>query len=107
MTTNDFHNSHLTGKAVEAVTWDPRDHTDLPGFAHGLTRYGSHWMDIGISVIPVDVSPLEALEAVFGRLREIVAQDASDVEYFTVDLRVASRTPPRRPDFRTRATALD
>ncbi len=87
-------------KAVEVVSWDPADHTDLPGFAHGLTRYGSHWMDVGISVIPVDVDPMEALDKVFGRLREIIESEAPDVEYFTVDVRVASRTVPRRPDHR-------
>ena len=94
---------HSADKAVEVIAWDPADHTDLPGFAHGLTRYGGHWMDVGISVIPVGVDPLEALEAVFARLREVVAEDAPDVEYFTVDLRVASRTAPRRPDVRSRA----
>ena len=101
MESSDLHVAHRTaGKAVEVVSWNPVDHTDLPGFAHGLTRYGSHWMDVGISVIPVDVDPIEALEAVFVRLREIVAREAQDVEYFTVDLRVASRTAPRRPDIR-------
>ncbi|WP_142392624.1 hypothetical protein [Mycobacterium sp. 3519A] len=100
MSTRSFHASE---KAVEVVSWDPVDHTDLPGFAHGLTRYGSHWMDVGISVIPVGVDALEALEAVFARLREVVATETPDVEYFTVDLRVASRTAPRRPDVRDRA----
>jgi hypothetical protein len=57
-------------------------------------------MDVGISVIPVDVDPAEALDAVFVRLRELVAREAPDVEYFTVDLRVASRTAPQRPDLR-------
>lgn len=85
-------------KAVEVISWDPAEHTDLPGFAHGLTRYGGHWIDVGISVIPTDVDPLEALDAVFNRLREIVASEALDVEYFTVDLRVASRIAPRPPD---------
>lgn len=88
------------GRAVEVISWDPADHTDLPGFAHGLTRYGGHWMDVGISVIPVDVDPLEALDKVFDRLREIVARGAPDVEYFTVDVRVASHAAPRRPDSR-------
>jgi hypothetical protein len=85
-------------KAVEAIAWEPTDYPDLPGFAHGLTRYGGHWMDVGISVVPVDVDPLEALDKVFARLREIVARETPDVEYFTVDVRVASRTAPRRPD---------
>ena len=88
----------VAGKAVEVDTWDPADHTDLPGFAHGLTRYGSHWMDVALSVIPVDVDPLDALDKVFALLREIVARDTPDLEYFTVDVRVASKTPPRRPD---------
>ena len=56
----------MADKPVEVLSWDPADHTDLPGFAHGLTRYGSHWIDIGISVVPVDVDPLEALDKVFG-----------------------------------------
>jgi len=55
-------------------------------------------MDVGISVIPVDVDPLEALDKAFERLREIVARDAPEVEFFTVDVRVASHTAPRRPD---------
>ena len=49
----------MAGKAVEVVTWDPADHTDVPDIAHGLTRSAAHWMDVGISVIPVDVDPLE------------------------------------------------
>lgn len=106
MESNAFHATHsMADKAVEVVTWDPEDHIDLPGFAHGLTRYGGHWMDVGVSVIPVNVDPLEALSAVFLRLREIVAKEAPDVEYFTVDLRVASRTAPRRPDARPHAIA--
>jgi hypothetical protein len=43
-------------------------------------RNGGHWMDVGISVIPVGVDPLEALDKVFDRLREIVVQDTRDVE---------------------------
>ena len=54
MESNGFHAAHsMADKAVEVVSWDPADHVDLPGFAHGLTRYGGHWMDVGISVIPV------------------------------------------------------
>lgn len=45
----------MTDKAIEVLAWDPVEHTDLPGFAHGLTRYGSHWMDVGISVIRVSI----------------------------------------------------
>lgn len=86
----------MTDKHIEVLTWDAADHTDLPGFAHGLTRYGSHWMDIGISVIPVDVDPLEAMDKVFGRLREAVEQQVPDPQYFTVELRVTSKRPLRR-----------
>ena len=88
----------MTDKAIEVISWDPADHTDLPGFAHGLTRYGDHWMDIGISAIPVDTDPLEALDQVFARLRETVEQQVPDPQYFTVELRVTSRTPVRRAD---------
>jgi len=88
----------MADKAVEVLTWDPADHTDLPGFAHGLTRYGSHWMDIGISVVPVDIDPLEALDKVLARLRETVEQHVPVPQYFTVELRVASKTALRRPD---------
>lgn len=94
------HPDSVAGKAVEVDTWDPADHTDLPGFAHGLTRYGSHWIDIGLSIIPAGVDPLDALDKVFARLREIVARDAPDLDYFTVDVRVASKTPPQRPNAR-------
>ena len=80
----------MSDKTVEVVAWDAESHTDLPGFAHGLTRYGSHWIDIAISAVPVDVDPLDALDGVFARLREIVADEVAEVEYFTVDLRVAS-----------------
>ncbi len=61
----------IAEKAVEVVSWDPADHTDLPGFAHGLTRFGAHWMDVGISVIPVDVDPLQALDKVFERCAKL------------------------------------
>ena len=39
-------------ETLEVISWDPEDHLDLPGFAHGLSRYGGHWFDIGISVMP-------------------------------------------------------
>ena len=81
----------MTDNAIEVISWDPADHTDLPGFAHGLTRYGSHWMDIGISTVPVDVDPLEALDKVFARLREMIERHVPDPQYFTVDLRVVSK----------------
>jgi len=83
--------------AVEVISWDPADHTDLPGFAHGLTRYAGHWFDVGISVVPRDVDPLEALDKVFARLREILVAEGPKVAYFTVDLKVASDTPIPRP----------
>ncbi|RDH78171.1 hypothetical protein DVS77_12555 [Mycolicibacterium moriokaense] len=88
----------MTDKAVEVISWNPDDHTDLPGFAHGLTRYGSHWMDVGISCIPVDVDALEALDKVFAQLRETVARHVPEPQYFTVDLRVVSKTALRHPD---------
>jgi len=88
----------MTDKAVEVLAWDPVDHTDLPGFAHGLTRYGSHWMDIGVSVIPVDVDPLEALDTVFARLREMICRQVPDPQYFCVELRVASKSALQHPD---------
>ncbi len=87
----------MSDKAVEVVSWDAADHTDLPGFAHGLTRYGSHWMDIGISVVPVDVDPLTALDKAFERLRETIEQQVPDPQYFTVEVRVVSKRPLHRP----------
>ena len=87
----------LSSRALEVVSWNPEDHTDIPGFAHGLTRYGGHWFDVGISVVPVDVDPLEALDSVFRRLRDIIESEKPAILYFTVDLRVASDSPiPRR-----------
>lgn len=88
----------MADRPIEVIAWDAADHTDLPGFAHGLTRYGNHWMDIGISVIPVDVDPFEALDKVFIRLRETIAQQVPDPQYFTVELRVVSKRPLRRRD---------
>jgi hypothetical protein len=76
-------------KTLEVVSWDPKDHPDLPGFAHGLSRYGGHWFDISISVVPGEHDALEALDKVF--------DEKPGVEYFTVDLRVASSTPIPRP----------
>lgn len=87
----------MSDAALEVISWDPEDHTDLPGFAHGLTRYGGHWFDVGVSVVPRDVDPLEALDKVFARLREIFLAERPEVEYFTVDLRVASDSPIPRP----------
>lgn len=87
----------LSSRALEVVSWNPDDHTDIPGFAHGLTRYGGHWFDVGISVVPVDVDPLEALESVFRKLRDIIESERPAIRYFTVDLRVASDSPIPRP----------
>ena len=87
----------MSDHALEVTTWDPADHIDLPGFAHGLTRYGGHWFDVGISVVPRDIDPLEALDKVFAKLREIVVSERPDITYFTVDLRVASDTPVPHP----------
>ena len=67
----------MSDAALEVISWDPDDHTDLPGFAHGLTRYGGHWFDVGISVVPRDVDPLEALDTVFAKLREIFLAERS------------------------------
>ena len=52
-------------KTMEVISWDPEDHRDLPGFAHGLSRYGGHWFDISISVVPGEQDALEALDKVF------------------------------------------
>ena len=90
-------NRVLSEHALEVVSWDPREHTDLPGFAHGLTRYGGHWFDVGISVVPRDVDPMEALDKAFAKLREIVVSEQPHISYFTIDLRVASSTPVPHP----------
>ncbi len=87
----------MTDTALEAVSWNPEDHVDLPGFAHGLTRYGGHWFDVSISVMPTDVDPLEALDKTFAKLREILISENADIAYFTIDLRVASHTPIPHP----------
>ena len=87
----------LSSDALEVISWDPNDHTDLPGLAHGLTRYGGHWFDVGVSVVPGDVDPLLALDKVFAKLRQILLDERPRVQYFTVDLRVASDTPIPHP----------
>ena len=84
-------------ETLEVISWDPEDHLDLPGFAHGLSRCGGHWFDISISVVPGEQDPLEALDKVFAKLRETLVSEKPGVEYFTVDLRVASNTPIPRP----------
>ena len=61
----------------QVVSWDPEEHTDLPGFAHALTRYAGHWFDVGISVVPRDVDPMEALDKAFAKLREICGERAT------------------------------
>jgi len=49
----------MAGRAVEVIAWDPANRADPPGFAHGLTRYGPLWMEVGIAVVPVDADPFE------------------------------------------------
>ncbi|HUH70081.1 MAG TPA: hypothetical protein VLZ05_15215 [Mycobacterium sp.] len=87
----------MSEKVVEVISWNPEDHTDLPGFAHGLSRYGEHWFDVGVSVVTRDVDPLEALDKVFAKLREILISEKPDVQYFSVELKVASAIPVPRP----------
>jgi hypothetical protein len=87
----------MIDKELEVISWDPEDNPDLPGIAHGITRYGGHWFDVGISVVPDTVDPLETLDAAFAKLRKIVLTEQPDVQYFSVDLRVASATPIPRP----------
>jgi hypothetical protein len=89
--------SSMNDSALEVISWDPDDHTDLPGFAHGLTRHGGHWFDASISVLPVGVDPLDALDKAFAKLRDILVKESPRVDYFTVDLKVASDTPIPRP----------
>ena len=48
-------------------------------------------------MVPVEGNALDALDKVFAKLREIVVNENPDVQYFTVDLRVASATPIPRP----------
>ncbi len=88
----------MSDKSLEVITWDPEDHIDLPGFAHGLTRYGGHWFDIDISVVPRDVDPMEALDKAFAKLREIVESEKPKITHFTLDLRVSSESPVPRPN---------
>ena len=87
----------ISNDVLEVISWDPEDHPDVPGLAHGITRYGGHWFDVGVSVVPGEVDALEALETVFAKLRQILVREKPDVEYFSVDLRVASATPIPRP----------
>ena len=87
----------MTDNVLEVISWDPEDNPDVPGLAHGITRYGGHWFDVGLSVVPGEVDALEALEKVFAKLRQILVREKPEVEYFSVDLRVASATPIPRP----------
>lgn len=87
----------MTDNVAEVISWDPEDHPDLPGLAHGISRYGGHWFDIGLSVVPDGIDALEALDKVFAELRRILVDEKPDVQYFSVDLRVASATPIPRP----------
>lgn len=87
----------MSDEAVEVVSWDPEENTDLPGFAHGLSRYGSHWFDVGVSIVPGETPALEALDKVFAKLKELIAAEAPTVSYFSVDVRVASKTPVPHP----------
>ncbi|WP_142390012.1 hypothetical protein [Mycobacterium sp. shizuoka-1] len=87
----------MSDEAVEVVSWNPDDHTDLPGFAHGLSRYGGHWFDVGVSIVPGEADALEALDKVFAKLKEIVLAEAPSIQYFSVDVRVASGTPVPHP----------
>jgi hypothetical protein len=87
----------MSDKAVEVVSWDPEQHTELPGFAHGITRYGGHWFDVGVSIVPGDTDAMEALDKVFAKLKEIIVAEAPTIQYFSVDVRVASQTPVPHP----------
>lgn len=87
----------MSDKVLEVISWDPEDNLDVPGLAHGTTRYGGHSFDVSLSVVPREVDALEALEQVFAKLRKILLAEKPDVDYFTVDLKVASATPIPRP----------
>jgi hypothetical protein len=52
----------MTDNVLEVISWDPEDNPYVPGLAHGITRYGGHWFDVGLSVVPGEVDALEALE---------------------------------------------
>lgn len=88
----------MNDEALEVISWNPDDHTDIPGFAHGITRYGGRWLDVSVSAITVEVDATTALDAVFAQLREIMQRETPQVDYFTLDLRVASRAPVAHPD---------
>jgi hypothetical protein len=87
----------MSDKVLEVISWDPEDNPDVPGLAHGMTRYGDHSIDVSVSVVPREVDALEALEQVFAKLRKILLSEQPDIDYFSVDLKVASATPIPRP----------
>jgi hypothetical protein len=84
-------------EVLEVISWDPEDNPDVPGLAHGITRYGGHSFDVALSIVPGEVDALEALDKAFAKLREILVSEKPDVQHFSVDLRVASATPIPRP----------
>jgi hypothetical protein len=87
----------MSDDVLEVISWSPEDNPDVPGLAHGITRYGGHSFDVAVSVVPGEVDALEALDKVFAKFRQIFASEKPDVQYFSVDLRVASATPIPRP----------
>ena len=89
--------SAMSDKVLEVISWDPEDNPDVPGLEHGITRYSGHSFDVSVSVVPREVDALEALEQVFAKLRTILLSENPDVDYFSVDLKVASATPIPRP----------
>lgn len=86
----------MTDDVLEVLTWSPEDHPELPGLAHGLTRYGPHSFDVFLSVVP-EGDAMAALDSLFATLRDIVAKTDPQVRYFTVDLRVEAKTPISHP----------
>jgi hypothetical protein len=87
----------MSEKVLEVISWDPEDNPDVPGLAHGITRYGGHSFEVSMSVVPGEVDALEALDQVFAKLRKIVLSESPDVDYFSVELKVASATAIPRP----------
>ena len=87
----------MSDKVLEVISWNPDDNPDVPGLAHGMTRYGAHSLDVSVSMVPGEVDALEALEQVFAKLRKIMLSENPDVDYFSVELKVASATPIPRP----------
>ena len=81
----------MSDKVLEVISWDTDDNPDVPGLAHGITRYGGHSLDVSVSVVPREIDALEALEQVFAKLRQILLSEKPDIEYFSVDLKVTFR----------------